>query len=125
MIAYYSTTSGNTERFVQKLGCPTLRIRKDVEVYQPFILATPTYDGRVPAPVVRFLNEERNRRHIRGVIGFGNTSFGSRFGAAGRIISEKCHVPLLHTVELFGLPEDIDIVKYEMENLWTPAALAM
>src|SRR5699024_11800880 len=52
--------------------------------HQPFVLITPTYGGgnghgAVPKQVIKFLNDERNRKHIRGVIGAGNTNFGQAY----------------------------------------------
>jgi Protein involved in ribonucleotide reduction len=46
----------------------------------PFYLVTPTYGGGshkgadVPKQVIRFLNEESNRKLLRGVIASGNTT---------------------------------------------------
>ena len=68
--------------------------------------------------MIRFLNEERNRQLIRGVISAGNTNFGESFGLAGDIISRKCNVPHLYRLELFGTPEDIDRVSDGLERWW-------
>ena len=96
-------------------------------VDEPFVLVTPTYGGgkgrgeekgAVPKQVIRFLNEERNRQFIRGVISAGNTNFGESFGLAGDIISRKCNVPHLYRLELFGTPEDIDRVSDGLERWW-------
>ena len=115
-LVYFSTQSGNTHRFVQKLGLPAQRIpssrRETLQVERPYVLVVPTYgDGdprtAVPGPVIRFLNDEHNRALIRGVVAGGNTNFGSAFGLAGRVIAHKCQVPLLHRFELMGTPEDV------------------
>ncbi len=96
-------------------------------VDEPFVLVTPTYGGgqgrgeekgAVPRQVIRFLNEEANRRLIRGVISAGNTNFGEHFCIAGDIISRKCHVPHLYRLELFGTPEDVDRVSDGLERWW-------
>lgn len=120
MIAYYSTASGNTHRFVNRLGLPAVRIPTDYGIAEPFILVTPTYNGRVPEPVQRFL--ETNHTLMLGVVCGGNTNFGTDFGAAGRAIAAKYGVPLLHTFELMGFPEDVEKVKLEVERVWNPAA---
>ena len=96
-------------------------------VDEPFILVTPTYGGgqgrgeekgAVPKQVIRFLNDERNRRLIRGVISAGNTNFGEHFCLAGDIISRKCHVPHLYRLEVFGTPEDVQRVSEGLERWW-------
>jgi protein involved in ribonucleotide reduction len=120
VIAYYSTASGNTHRFVKRLGLPTVRIPTDYGIAEPFILVTPTYNGRVPEPVEKFL--ERNHALMLGVACSGNTNFGTDYGAAGRIIAAKYGVPHVHTFELMGFPEDVEKMKLEVERLWKPAA---
>ncbi len=132
LLVYFSSVSGNTARFVEKLGMPAVRIPlqgdERLVIDEPFVLVTPTYGGgrgrgeekgAVPKQVIRFLNEERNRQLIRGVISAGNTNFGESFGLAGDIISRKCNVPHLYRLELFGTPEDIDRVSDGLERWWT------
>ena len=93
----------------------------------PYVLITPTYGGgegrgvergAVPKQVIRFLNDERNRNNLRGVISAGNTNFGESFCLAGDIISRKCHVPHLYRLEVFGTPEDVDRVSDGLERMW-------
>ncbi|HAQ60310.1 MAG TPA: class Ib ribonucleoside-diphosphate reductase assembly flavoprotein NrdI [Microbacterium sp.] len=132
LLVYFSSASGNTARFIEKLGLPAVRIPLQGDatpvVDEPFVLVTPTYGGgkgrgeekgAVPKQVIRFLNQERNRQLIRGVISAGNTNFGESFGLAGDIISRKCNVPHLYRLELFGTPEDIDRVSDGLERWWT------
>ena len=132
LLVYFSSASGNTARFVEKLGLPARRIplhRQDGElvVDEPFVLVTPTYGGgvgrgvergAVPQQVIRFLNDERNRRHIRGVISAGNTNFGDAFCLAGDIIARKCGVPHLYRLEVFGTPDDVERVNEGLERWW-------
>ncbi|WP_375383705.1 class Ib ribonucleoside-diphosphate reductase assembly flavoprotein NrdI [uncultured Microbacterium sp.] len=136
LIVYFSSVSGNTARFVEKLqrqvDSPALRIPlhagdAPLRVDQPFVLVTPTYGGgqgrgeehgAVPKQVIRFLNDEGNRTLLRGVISAGNTNFGEAFCLAGEIISRKCHVPHLYRLELFGTPEDVDRVSEGLERWW-------
>lgn len=132
LLVYFSSVSGNTARFIEKLGMSAVRIplqgKSTPVIDEPFVLVTPTYGGgkgrgeekgAVPKQVIRFLNEERNRQLIRGVISAGNTNFGESFGLAGDIISRKCNVPHLYRLELFGTPEDIDRVSDGLERWWT------
>lgn len=133
LLVYFSSTSGNTARFVQKLGLraqriPLYRTEEPLLVDEPFVLITPTYGGgqghgeekgAVPKQVIRFLNDERNRRSIRGVISAGNTNFGDAFCLAGEIISRKCQVPHLYRLEVFGTQDDVDRVSDGLERWWT------
>lgn len=132
LLVYFSSVSGNTARFIDKLGMPAIRIPLHasdpaVVVDEPFVLVTPTYGGgqgrdeekgAVPKQVIRFLNDERNRTLLRGVISTGNTNFGESFGLAGDIISRKCTVPHLYRLELFGTPDDVERVTDGLERWW-------
>lgn len=134
LLVFFSSVSGNTARFIEKLGARAVRIPlhpadMPLVVDEPFILVTPTYGGgqgrgeekgAVPKQVIRFLNDERNRRLIRGVISAGNTNFGEHYCIAGDIISRKCHVPHLYRLEVFGTPEDVQRVSEGLERWQTP-----
>ncbi|OHV77003.1 class Ib ribonucleoside-diphosphate reductase assembly flavoprotein NrdI [Rhizobium sp. LCM 4573] len=131
-IVYFSSRSGNTHRFVEKLGLPAARIpfRTDevLKVAAPFVLVVPTYcgsdgkgrvKGAVPKQVIRFLNDAENRANLRGVIAAGNSNFGATFGIAGDIISAKCRVPYFYRFELLGTHEDVVNVRHGLERFWT------
>lgn len=128
-IVYFSSTSENTKRFVEKLGIKSLRIplfTKEVEdftVENDSILVLPTYGGgedtrAVPKQVIKFLNNPANRAKIAGVIALGNTNFGETFCIAGDIVSKKLNVPLLYRVEILGTPDDVIEVKERIKKLW-------
>ncbi|MET1051400.1 MAG: class Ib ribonucleoside-diphosphate reductase assembly flavoprotein NrdI [Mycetocola sp.] len=127
-LVYFSSVSGNTRRFIDKLGVEAARIplhAKDpaLTVDAPYVLVTPTYGGgdghgAVPKQVIRFLNDENNRDLIRGVIAAGNTNFGEAYGLAGDIISAKCSVPNLYRFEVFGTPDDVRVVHEGLESFW-------
>ena len=132
LVVFFSSVSGNTARFVEKLGLPARRIplhraEEPLVIDEPFVLITPTYGGgqgrgeekgAVPKQVIRFLNDERNRTHLRGVISAGNSNFGEAFCLAGEIISRKCRVPHLYRFEVFGTPDDVDRVSDGLERWW-------
>lgn len=127
-LVYFSSASGNTHRFVQKLGVPADRIplhptEAPLTVDEPYVLVVPTYGGgngrgAVPKQVIKFLNDEHNRSYIRGVISAGNTNFGSAYCIAGDIVAEKCKVPHLYKFELFGTQDDVDAVRNGLDVLW-------
>ena len=126
-VVYFSSTSGNTHRFVEKLAVPARRIplhsrEEPLRVTDPYVLIVPTYGGgngagTVPKQVIRFLNDPANRALIVGVIGAGNTNFGEHYAAAGDVVAAKCHVPLLYRFELFGTPEDVRRVRDGLDTL--------
>ena len=127
-LVYFSSVSGNTARFVEKLGRPASRIPlyasdPPLEQREPYVLIVPTYGsgngkGAVPKQVIRFLNDEENRKHLRGVIAAGNTNFGAGYGLAGDIIARKCGVPHLYRFELFGTADDVRVVQEGLDALW-------
>ncbi len=117
MIVFYSSTSENTARFIEKLDLPALRLPLKtsdaglVRIDQDFVLLTPTYGagskGFVPKQVIAFLNQEENRVRCKGVIGSGNINFLGDYCKAADIISAKLQVPVLYRFELAGTAEDI------------------
>ncbi|MCI2957526.1 class Ib ribonucleoside-diphosphate reductase assembly flavoprotein NrdI [Agromyces atrinae] len=127
-LVYFSSVSGNTHRFIQKLGRPAARIPlhardEPLSVDAPYVLVLPTYGGgdgkgAVPKQVIRFLNDEKNRSYIRGVIAAGNTNFGTAYGLAGDIVAAKCQVPHLYRFEVFGTPDDVRAVEEGLDAFW-------
>ncbi|MET7639998.1 class Ib ribonucleoside-diphosphate reductase assembly flavoprotein NrdI [Streptomyces sp. NPDC005438] len=134
-LVYFSSVSGNTRRFVEKLGLGATRIplhphREGMpRVTEPYVLIVPTYGGgeragAVPKQVVRFLNIEANRALLRGVIASGNTNFGADYCLAGRVIAAKCQVPELYRFELLGTDRDVRAVREGLRKFWTPHSSA-
>lgn len=118
-LVYYSSVSGNTARFVARLGLDALRIPISPadaipEPDRPFVLICPSFAdgqgrGAVPKQVIRFLNDPARRAGLRGVIASGNRNFGAHFACAGDVIAVKCNVPVLYRFELAGT--DIDMAR--------------
>ncbi|OMP95025.1 class Ib ribonucleoside-diphosphate reductase assembly flavoprotein NrdI [Raoultella terrigena] len=127
LIVYFSSSSENTHRFVQRLGLPAVRIplneRERIQVDEPYILIVPSYGGggtagAVPRQAIRFLNDPHNRQLIRGVIAAGNRNFGNAYGRAGDVVAQKCSVPYLYRFELMGTPQDVDNVRKGVSEFW-------
>lgn len=127
LIVYFSSSSENTHRFVQRLALPAVRIplneRERIQVDEPYILIVPSYSGggtagAVPRQAIRFLNDPHNRRLIRGVIAAGNRNFGEAYGRAGEVIAQKCGVPYLYRFELMGTQQDVDNVRKGVSEFW-------
>lgn len=127
-LVYFSSVSGNTKRFIDKLGRPAARIplyarEEPFVATEPYVLLVPTYGGgpetrAVPKQVIKFLNVESNRALLRGVMAAGNTNFGEGYGIAGDIIARKCQVPFLYRFELFGTPDDVTAVREGLDTFW-------
>jgi protein involved in ribonucleotide reduction len=128
-IIYFSNYSGNTARFVDKLGLSAVRIpiqwdpAHPVYAEQEYVLFVPTYGGgaespAIPKQVKKFLNIPANRDLLRGVVGFGNTNFGEHFCKAADMVSEKTGVPIVGRVEIFGTNEDVIKIKERLEILY-------
>jgi protein involved in ribonucleotide reduction len=126
-VVYFSNYSGNTHRFVEKLECNSTRIpikwndEQPIVIDAPSILFVPTYGGgsetaTVPRQVKKFLAVEENRKNIIGVVGFGNTNFGSHFCKAADLVANKLNVPVLDKVEIFGTPQDVARVQAKIEE---------
>lgn len=127
-LIYFSSGSGNTARFIARLGLPALRIplRQGDEMpcpIGPFVLICPCYAdgmgrGAVPKQVIAFLNDPSRRAALRGVIGAGNRNFGATYALAGRVIAEKCGVPLLTSFELAGTDADTLRIRDGLHKFW-------
>ncbi|WP_411733294.1 class Ib ribonucleoside-diphosphate reductase assembly flavoprotein NrdI [Paeniglutamicibacter sp.] len=128
-LIYFSSASGYTHRFAEKLelDCariPLLNHEPSLVANEPYVLLLPTYGGEkgersIPPQVVKFLNDTRNRNLLRGVLGAGNTNFGTTYCLAAIKIAAKCNVPLLYKFELMGTPEDVTRVREGLEVFWT------
>jgi len=111
MIVYFSSKTGNTRKFVQKLGSKDIiEISNGLVMNDPYVLIVPTYAKRdgtksLHKNVVSFLN--KNHTLIRGVVAGGNRNFGKFFGYAGDVVSHKCGIDILHKFELTGSDSDV------------------
>lgn len=127
-LVYYSSSSDNTQRFVERLGLPALRIPVAPGAPMPappgpYVLICPSYaDGKgrgaVAKPVIAFLNDPARRAGLRGVIASGNRNFGALFACAGDLLAQKCNIPVLYRFELAGLDSDIARVRAGLKTFW-------
>ncbi|WP_175957406.1 class Ib ribonucleoside-diphosphate reductase assembly flavoprotein NrdI [Schaalia sp. Marseille-Q2122] len=127
-LVYFSSATGNTRRFVEKLGFPAERIPLRaadpfLNVDYDYVLIVPTYGGgnhkgAVPKQVIKFLNDPTNRGHCLGVISSGNTNFGTAYCLAGDIVAAKLGVPHMYKFELLGTSEDVSRVQNGLEEFW-------
>ena len=134
-LVYFSSASGNTARFVTRLGLPAARIPiaaadEMPSLERPYVLICPTFAdgegrGAVPKQVIRFLNDPDRRALLRGVIGTGNRNFGATFALSGKVISDKCNVPVLYRFELAGTDLDIARITAGLEKFWGTECLTM
>ncbi len=126
MLVYFSNYSGNTKRFVDKLGVQSIRIPINGDklvVSNEYVLFVPTYGGgsdnaSIPKQVKKFLNIQENRDLLRGVVGFGNTNFGEHFCKAAEQIASKTGVPLIARVEIFGTEDDVKMIQERLALLY-------
>lgn len=126
-IVYFSNYSGNTKRFVEKLGLEAIRIpisdsNDPIIVQDPYVLFVPTYGGgseghAIPRQVRSFLNVASNRNKLVGVVGLGNTNFGEHYCKAADLVAAKTGVPILGRVEIFGTDEDVINIKERLAML--------
>lgn len=128
MLAYFSNVSGNTQRFIERLGMPAARIplltrEETLIMEEPYVLVVPTYGDKnftnfVPRQVKKFLAQERNKELLRGVIASGNLNFGKEYALAGDLISSRFGVPFLYRFELMGTSADIEAIQLGLEEFW-------
>lgn len=129
-IVFFSNTTENTKRFIDKIEWPnwTYRIPVKGADYEPlpdepYVLIVPSYgtptNSHVPPQVKKWLNVGNHRQSCVGVIGAGNLNFGDEFGASGKMLSQKLNVPLLYIFELAGTSKDIEKVKQGLSDFAT------
>lgn len=132
-LVYFSSSSNNTQRFVDRLGLPAIRLPISNSaplpvITQPFVLICPTFAdgegrGAVPKQVIRALNDPDIRALLRGVVASGNRNFGVTFAMAGTVIARKCNVPVLYRFELAGTETDIARIRAGLDKFWRTECL--
>ena len=109
----YSTRSGNTETFVNKLGYEdTLEITDGSEtVNSDYVLITYTDGyGEIPYVVEDFL--QANNAYLKAVVGMGNKDYHKEtFAFAADEVQKLYDVPVLGKVHEEGTEEDVTAIK--------------
>ncbi|WKX02627.1 class Ib ribonucleoside-diphosphate reductase assembly flavoprotein NrdI [Candidatus Mycoplasma mahonii] len=129
LLVYFSSATGNTHRFIEKLGFSSVRLpvslHDTVTVNKDYVIIVPTYSGggdivkgAIPKQVVTFLNNKNNRSYCQGVIATGNTNFGETYGLAGSILSKKLNIPFLYKLELSGVNKNVTDVQKLLIKFW-------
>lgn len=112
----YDSMTGNVKRFISKLNYESVQISEGLLVERPYILVTYTIGhGNIPQSTNEFLN--RNSLFLSAVASSGNKNWGSFYARAGKLISGKYKVPLLHVFELSGTELDVEVFKREAEKV--------
>lgn len=107
MIIYASRT-GNVRAVVGKMNLPSMEMKPDLVVNEPYILFSYTDGiGQIPKAVDVFL--QKNHLYCKGSFVSGNTNFGiNNFAGAGDQIAKKYGIPCLKKIEMRGFPKDIE-----------------
>ena len=112
-VAYYSIT-GQTKRFVNKLGIDGYEITDADPFYKmdhPFILIVPSYDDDMMDPVIDFLQYEDNAKNCVGVAGGGNRNFNTLYNHTAKDIASGLNVPVVFQFEFNGTQKDVENFK--------------
>lgn len=121
MKAVYISLTGQTVKFVDKLGMESHRLVSDDDIYpikENYILILPTYNHEGSLELVeKFINTQDNKSFLKGVVGSGNRNFNDLFCISAKEIVKKYEVPLLHCFEFQGEARDVEIVRNEVEKL--------
>ena len=112
-ILFFSIT-GQTRKFVQKLGFKSTEINPTnpfLEITEPFILITPTYDASMTECLNDFIEYKNNHDFLKGIAGSGNRNFGELFVFTAKNLAVEYQIPLLFAFEYSGTPQDVEQFK--------------
>ena len=120
MKVVFMSLTGQTRKFVNKLGFETMELTAGnpfQKMEEPFIIVTPTYDKEVTDILTDFIETDQNRAYFKGVAGGGNLNFGKLFGFTAKDLANDYSVPLLHLFEFQGNEKEIQILKEKVTEL--------
>ena len=120
-IVYFSQT-GQTRKYIEKIK-ETEKIEItpndfEIEMTEAFILVMPSYETNVHPIVIDtaadFLETADNISYCKGLFGCGNRNFAELFCITAKTLAEDYDIPLLHTLEFQGTPEDVKKMEEEL-----------
>lgn len=120
MLVIYISLTGQTRKFVKKLGLESMELKPDqplFEVNQPYIVIAPTYDRQVTDILWEFIELGHNQAYLRGVAGGGNLNFNDLYCFTAKDLSRDFKVPILHMFEFQGRQQDVDHLLREVESI--------
>jgi len=120
MLVVFMSLTGQTRKFVKKLGWPSLEITLDnafIEVNEPFIFVAPTYEREATDLIADFLETGHNTDYLEGFAGSGNLNFNHLYCFTAKDYARDYNVPLLHLFEFQGMDSDVERLKKEVEKL--------
>lgn len=115
MIIVYDSLTGQTKRFVSKIGYDVVNIKDYEESNQKVFLVTRSFNfGEIPEPTLKFLEKHSNK--VVGTAVSGNRNWGTNFGAAGDKIEKIYNIPLVLKFEGSGFDHDVVTIKTWLEE---------
>ncbi|MBO1087213.1 class Ib ribonucleoside-diphosphate reductase assembly flavoprotein NrdI [Enterococcus mundtii] len=120
MLIVYLSLTGNTKRFVNKLGMDSLELNPTnpfIPVNEPYVIVAPTYELEATDCINDFIEHETNKAYLKGFLGGGNLNFGELFVFTAKDLSKEYSKPLLYSFEYSGTEVDINNVKDILLNI--------
>lgn len=120
MLVVYLSLTGQTRKFVKKLGWPSIELQPDgqmFEVNEPYILIAPTYEREVTDLLWEFVETGHNQQFLQGIAGGGNLNFNTLYCFTAKDLSRDFNVPVLLMFEFQGNQNDVQKLKDEVEKL--------
>ncbi|MBP1044376.1 class Ib ribonucleoside-diphosphate reductase assembly flavoprotein NrdI [Vagococcus sp. BWB3-3] len=123
-LVYFSVT-GQTRRFIKKVGLPAYEIDQTNpfhELNEPYILVVPTYDRDITEVADDFIEFKSNRQQLKGVAGSGNLNFGDLYVYTAKDLAQAYQIPMLFDFEMNGTPDDVENFKKVVSEIESKTA---
>lgn len=120
MKVVYLSLTGNTRRFVNKLGMDSLEIdpmNPFVDIEGNFVIVAPTYDIEATECIDDFIEHGDNQSKLKGILGGGNLNFGDLFVFTAKDLAEKFGSELIYSFEYSGTENDVENIKQILEQI--------
>lgn len=111
MFVVFDSLTGQTKRFAQNLGYPSVHIKlyEGKPESDIFLVTRNINFGSIPETTKAFLDQYKDR--VVGVAVSGNKNWGENFGRAGDLIEAQYGIPLILKFEGSGFKQDVAFVK--------------